>query len=333
MKKNALVALCYMVMIGLSGCQQAEEIKSSNEELRMSIEASIGKDGTVAGRTVMGDDGKSVSFANGDMIGLFVNTRSVVKWTYDKEKDKWGADGDVYWDNKVDGHDFCAFYPYKDEYDDEIALDNVPMPDLTEQDGDIDDLKILDFLVAKKTQGYNGNGIVSFSGVNAFEHVFSLIAITLQGEGDLVGSTIEEITIEGENIVTPYAYSFVSSQVVPMSDDGDNGVDELEFMTNCTLGSEGYTFYFVVNTGASLKDVDLSIRYIKGENEYVATLEGMNDDNTDKSFERGKQYSYSLKVMDGVLSISGNTIKNWEEGVTMGDIIINRQEESTTPES
>ena len=320
MKKNALVALCYMVMIGLSGCQQAEEIKSSNEELRMSIEASIGKDGTVAGRTVMEDDGKSVSFANGDMIGLFVNTRNVVQWTYDGNA--WGANGDVYWDNKVDDHVFCAFYPYNDQ----ATLDNVPMPDLTVQDGDIDDLKILDFLVAKKTQGYNGNGIVSFSGVNAFEHVFSLIAITLQGEGDLVGSTIEEITIEGENIVTPYAYSFVSSQVVPVSDDGDNGVDELEFMTNCTLGSEGYTFYFVVNTGASLKDVDLSIRYIKGENEYVATLEGMNGDNIGKTFESGKRYSYSLKVKDGVLIISGNEIKKWEEGITMDDIIINGNE-------
>ena len=86
-----------MLVIGLFGCQQAEEIRSSDEKLRMSIEASIGKDGAVAGRTVMDDEGEnkgSVSFADGDSIGVFVNTRSVVKWTYNGEA--WGTNGNVF---------------------------------------------------------------------------------------------------------------------------------------------------------------------------------------------------------------------------------------------
>jgi hypothetical protein len=317
-----------MTMIGLFGCQQAEEIKSSDEKLRMSIEASIGDDGKVAGRTSLGNDG-SVSFADNDEIGLFVKSRSVVRWIYDKDKNKWNSNGNVFWDNKVDEHKFYAFYPYVDG----ATLGNVPMPNLAEQTGEMADIDDYDFLFATKTQSYGGDGVVSFLDDNAFEHVFSLIRITLQGEGDLVGSEINEITINGEDIVAPRAYSFIDSNVVPLSE-GDEGVDNLNLiLTNLSLGLEGHTFYFVVNTGAELKDVDLKISYTKDNKNYIATLQGMNTDETEREFESGKQYSYSLKVMDGVLTVSGNTIKSWTNGVDMSDIIINREEEQPKPES
>lgn len=323
MNRNFFTAMCCVAMIGMFGCQQAEEIKSSSEELRMSIKANIGKDGTIAGRTSLGDDG-NVSFVDGDAVGLFVNTRNVVEWTYDSDGNIWEADDDIFWDNTERRHQFYAFYPYVDD----AALTNVPMPDLTEQTGDIDDLDEYDFLYATKEQKYSdgdSDGVVSFSGDSAFEHVFSLITITLQGEGDLVGSAIDEITISGEDIVTPYVFSFEGPKVVSVSDEEDNGVDDLVLsMTDCVIGSEGHTFYFVVNTGASLKDVDLSIRYIKGDEEkYIATLEGMNGDDPNAKFESGKRYSYALKVMEGVLSISGNSIKGWGNGIELDDIIIN----------
>lgn len=326
-----------MAMIGMSGCQQAEEIKSKSEELRMSIEASIGKDGAVSGRTSLGNDG-NVSFVDEDAIGLFVNTRSVVEWTYDVDDKTWEADGDIYWDNTEGEHQFYAFYPYAGD----ATLTNVPMPGLTIQTGDMDDIDEYDFLYATKVQKYsdgNPDGVVSFSGEDAFEHVFSLITITLQGEGDLLGSAIDEITISGEDIVTPYAFSFDELGVVSISDDEDdgedNGVDDLVLsLTDCVLGSEGHTFYFVVNAGASLEDVDLSIRYTKGDDEaYVATLEGMDDNDSSAKFESGKRYSYALKVMEGVLSISGNSIKGWDNGVEMDDIIINGNKAESESES
>ena len=330
MKENLFAALCCVFMIGLFGCQQAEEIKSSNEELRMSIEASIGKDGAVAGRTVTGNNG-SVSFANGDEIGLFVNNRSVVKWTYSGQT--WGSNGDVYWDNKVDNHDFCAFYPYVSG----ATLNDVPMPILTGQTGSVDGLAQYDFLYATKEQNYidgNPDGTVSFSGINAFEHAFSLISINLKGEGDLVGSTINTITISGTDIVTPYAFSFENLDAVSVSDE-PSGVNQLvASVGNVLLTSEGATFYFIVNVGTvALENVSLSIGYTKEDNKiYEATYTGMKDNNSQYThFVSGKQYSYSLKVNDGVLSISGNEINDWENGVVMNDIIINGNEVKPTP--
>lgn len=172
MKKILVAALCCMLMIGLFGCQQAEEINSSDEKLRMSIEASIGKDGTVAGRTALDADDGSVSFADGDAIGLFMDEGSLVKWTYDNGK--WGQDGaPIYWEDRG-SHNFCAFYPY----DANATLGNVLMPNLAGQMGNINELGTYDFLIATKNEAYTtNNGTVSFTGDYAFEHVLALIAV------------------------------------------------------------------------------------------------------------------------------------------------------------
>ncbi len=342
MKKNLIAALCCMLMIGLFGCQQAEEIKSSDEKLRMSIEASIGKDGVVAGRTALGSDGSSVSFVDGDAIGLFVDDGDLVKWTYDN--DKWGQDGaPIYWEDRG-SHNFYAFYPYVAN----ATLGNVSMPNLAEQTGDINELGTYDFLVATKEEAYTtNNGTVSFTGNYAFGHVFALIAVTLKGEGDLLSTNkreviLNKISIRGTNIVKHYAYSFENSEAVSISDEDENengdeegSVLEVALDNDFELTSEGVTFYFVVNTGTvDLKDVDLSIGYSSGDQEYVATLEGMEDKNQSEitTFISGNQYSYALKVTGGQIVISGNEITKWNEGIKLDDIIINGVEQQK-PES
>ena len=111
--KQLLVAICCLAM--LIGCQQAEVVENLIEEkLPITIEASIGKDGVVTGRTALGDDG-NVSFVDGDAVGLFVNTRNVVEWTYDSDGNIWEADDDIFWDNTERRHQFYAFYPYVDD--------------------------------------------------------------------------------------------------------------------------------------------------------------------------------------------------------------------------
>ena len=45
--------------------------------------------------------------------------------------------------------------------------------------------------------------------------------------------------------------------------------------------------------------------------------------NSTQEFESGVFYTYGLKVADGVLTISGNTISGWGTGQDMGDIVIN----------
>jgi hypothetical protein len=90
------------------------------------------------------------------------------------------------------------------------------------------------------------------------------------------------------------------------------------------MNSKNKTYYFVLNSGTvDLEDVTLSVKYKKvGDTEYVAKLEGLGTTEV-TSFERGKQYSYSLKIAGGALVVSGNEIAKWGEGLKLDDIVIN----------
>ena len=326
MKKEFLAAICCIVVALLTGCQQAEEIKGENEKLRMSIEASVGQNGDVAGRTALGDGG-AVSFSDDDEIGLSVNGDDFVKWTYDKDDNKWGQDegaATLYWNGKGN-HQFCAFYPFVSG----ATLDDVPMPDLTKQTGEKNKLGTFDFLTATKVQGYGTNGVVSL----AFDHQSSLVVVTLKGEGDLLSTddnvvVINKISISGTDIATSSACQFTENgSMVVLDSENEKTVDVLEvsMATDYELTAAGATFYFVVNAGTvDLEDADLSIEYISGDKTYVATLYGMGDDeNSDVAeFVSGKQYSYALKVVSGEIVVSGNSISEWSEVVKIDDVII-----------
>ena len=334
MQKNLhVVFMFYMMMALLVGCKQAEEINTENEKLRITIEASIGKDGVVTGRTALGDEG-IVSFADNDKIGLSVNEGDFVEWTYDGEENSWEQNKDVatlYWDGKG-YHTFYAFYPYVDN----ATLTNVPTPNLTKQQGKKEELGIYDFLVTTKEQEYGEYGVVSFLGDYAFEHVSALISIELKGEGDLLSTmnnkvTLSNISIVGKNIVTNYNYSFTNSEVVVPVSDEDEGIDVLNVSANnMELTEEGFTYYFVVNAETvNLEDVDLIIEYKSGNKDYIATLYGMHQEGSEiTNFFAGKQYSYALKVTGGEIIVSGNEIDEWDEVINLDDIIINGVEQS-----
>lgn len=302
---------CCMAM--LVGCQQAEEIKSKGEELQMKVEASIGRTVSVAGRYA-GDAPNDVEFTGGDEIGLSVNGGSFVKWTT-ADGSNWTQDGDaIHWNNKTDSHEFCAFYPYVAS----ATLSGVPMPDLTTQEGKMSDLGKYDFLTASMDAAYEDNGVVELE----FAHELALITIKLKDEGDLMSSTIDKITIEGDDILTPSNYSFSELDVSLASDEAE-GVHSLVVVLDEVFPSGGKTCYFVVNPQTvALSEVSLTIEYQdKNGKKHVAALEGLGQ--SDAKFESGKEYSYSLKVQSGSLVVSGNKINNWGVGVNMDDIVIN----------
>lgn len=318
-RKVSFAAICCMVM--LAGCQQAEEVMSLNEELVMSIEASIGKI-NVASR-YLGDTPNEVEFATGDKIGLSVGEGEFVEWTFDGAS--WNPEtARVNWNNKDDKHSFTAFYPYMEG----ASKEGVSMPDLSGQNGTMSSVATRDFLVATKTQTYGTNGVVSFTGDYAFKHVSSLVVVTLKNEGELASATITGISIKGTDILSPSTYSFAETKEtskVSVSADASKKIDLLEVLSTTELPLSCKTYYFVLNSGTvDLKDVILSVKYKKtGENtEYIAKLEGLGTSNV-TSFEGGKQYCYSLKVADGVLVVSGNTIEDWGNGLSLEDIVIN----------
>lgn len=322
MKKNFLAAMCCMFLV--TGCLQTEEIGGENEKLRMYVEASVGRDGAVAGRTVLGDGG-AISFSDCDEISLSVNGDSFVKWIYDEDDNDWNPEGGtLYWNGKGN-HQFCAFYPFVSD----ATLTNVPMPYLTGQTGEKDCLGTYDFLTATKEQGYGTNGVVTLT----FNHQSSLVVVTLKGEGDLLSTVdnevvINKISIFGTDIATPSTCQFTDEGPVVVLESGDGkAVNALEvpMTANYKLPTAGATYYLVVNSGTvDLEDADLSIEYTSGGKIYVATLYGMSDDADSEitKFVSGKQYSYALKVMSGEIVVSGNEISEWDEVIKIDDVII-----------
>lgn len=199
------------------------------------------------------------------------------------------------------------------------------MPSLSGQDGTMATIATKDFLAITKSESYvTNNGVVSFTEDYSFKHVSALVKITLKGEGDLLNTTINNITLKGDDIISTSTYKFLETgnpigKVTVAQGTGD----EISITpSNCTITTEGKVFYFVVNAGtATLDNVSLTIKYTSGENNYTATLAQLGA--SDKEFVSGVMHKYGLKVADGILSISGNTISGWGDGQDMGDIVIN----------
>ena len=317
MKRNVLSAFCCMAL--LAGCQQANEIEELGNELPMSVEASIVK--TMGSRyAVIDEDPNQLSFADGNAIGMAVEGEEFVEWTLNGST--WTPTGDcVYWPDKNTAYKFNAFYPFADVTDE----GGIKMPSLSGQDGTMATIATKDFLAITKSESYvTNNGVVSFTEDYSFKHVSALVKITLKGEGDLLNTTINNITLKGDDIISTSTYKFLETgnpigKVTVAQGTGD----EISITpSNCTITTEGKVFYFVVNAGtATLDNVSLTIKYTSGENNYTATLAQLGA--SDKKFVSGVMHKYGLKVADGILSISGNTISGWGDGQDMGDIVIN----------
>lgn len=303
----------------LAGCQQADEIEELGDKLPMSVEASIVK--TMGSRyAVQNEDPNQLSFAEGNAIGVAVEGEEFVEWTLNGST--WTPTGDcVYWPDKNTAYKFNAFYPFADVTDE----GGIKMPSLSGQDGTMATIATKDFLAITKSESYvTNNGVVSFTEDYSFKHVSALVKMTLKGEGDLLNATINNITLKGDDIISTSTYKFSKTgdpigKVTVAQGTGD----EISITpSNCTITTEGKVFYFVVNAGtATLDNVSLTIKYTSGENNYTATLAQLGA--SDKKFVSGVMHKYGLKVADGILSISGNTISGWGDGQDMGDIVIN----------
>ena len=321
MKRELIITACFAVLF-FTACQQ-EDVDDAFEKLPVFIEANIGdSSGEPVGRYV-GNEPNEAAFASGDAIGLMVNEGSFVKWTCDGSK--WSPTGNaVYWKDKVSDHQFYAFYPYDHKVG--MSLTNVPMPNLSGQDGSMAEVAKRDFLVTTKTQAYGSNGVVSFTKTNGapFTHVSSLVQIVIKGNGDLKNATITGITIEGNDITTPSSYSFVNDKVTMDSEKVSDKMVASELERE--MDSKDQSFYFILNAGTvSSSEIVLTIAYTSASKKYKAKLQGLG--NSTENFSRGKQYSYTLKISDGVLAMTGNEIKEWETGNNVGEIVINGEEQ------
>lgn len=320
--KKTITIMAYGLMALLTGCQESEGVEEEGEKLPMSIEARINESGG-ASRSVE-KPGKS-EFSSNDAIGLFVNEQAVAKWTRN-ESNSWSTTPAAYWPDKTKSHNFYAFYPYVAN----ASKSSVPMPDLTKQTGKAEDLATYDFLVATATQAYSTNsGVVSFTGNNAFHHVSSLIILKIDGSGDLSSSTINGISLTGTDIVTSSTYSFDNSSAPVSVAEGDKKNTLAVTGLNGTMSSTGLTYYFILNPNTVTRSaVDLVLDYTTGSDTYKAKKTGLGSESS--HYEGGKRYDYTLKITDGVLSISGGDIADWTSGGNMEDIVINGEKQDTS---
>lgn len=223
----------------LAGCQQAGEIEELGNELPMSVEASIVK--TMGSRyAVIDEDPNQLSFANGNAIGMAVEGEEFVEWTLNGST--WTPTGDcVYWPDKNTAYKFNAFYPFADVTDE----GGIKMPSLSGQDGTMATIATKDFLAITKSESYvTNNGVVSFTEDYSFKHVSALVKITLKGEGDLLNTTINNITLKGDDIISTSTYKFLETgnpigKVTVAQGTGD----EISITpSNCTITTEGKVF-------------------------------------------------------------------------------------------
>ena len=155
--------------------------------------------------------------------------------------------------------------------------------------------------------------------------------VTLKGEGELASATINKISINGANLFTPSDYVKIDGGFT-VDIDETKQQDLLELSLSHQMESKNKTYYFIINSGTvSLSAVTLSISYTTNQESYIAKLNGLGTSEV-TTFEKGKKYSYSLKVAGGELVISGNEIQDWGEGLNLGDIVINGIEQGESNE-
>lgn len=293
----------------LSAC--SNDTLSLNEDLpvKLFIEVGSNQNQQQKSRTVTDADGH-VTFSTNDKVGMFIqNQENPVLWTYDGAS--WNPEKTIVWENRADDFDFQAYYPCEETA--QVTRTSVPMPDLSVQTGDIDDIGTKDFLVGKCTTSYSDyNGVVSFSGTNAFKHVYSLLHINIVNEETAQSFSMNECSFSGEGIVTPHVYSFDSASEGMKK----SGEDEKSILKIADLSSLSESAITVLLNPVSLETpLGFTLNYTNGEKEYEASV------NIGNNFAAGSFSKITLRLVDGKLTMTGNEVEDWNV-ITLDEIVV-----------
>ena len=303
----------------LGACQSQEELNEGNQEgsATMYLEAAIAS-GTVTSRTTTNEQGIS-SFQLADRIGLFQpDVDEASCWEF--EESGWSTDTEINWENKVEDFHFCAFYPYKEG----VTRSAVPMPDLTVQTGELASIGTFDFLVGHCTMAYtDAAGIVSFTGENAFRHVYAMLKVVVNKNDAEDKLIIHQVSYEGQDIVTAQTYSFGGSIAEDRLILGSPSASILTLTPETSVSGENHTFVILINPVTLSSSLKLSLDYTRNGIRYSASTEDLVPE-----FTGGKLYTYTVRLKKENILIEGNSIGNWESQVG-DDIWI---DENHTPE-
>lgn len=293
----------------LSAC--SNDTLSLNEDLpvKLFIEVGSNQNQQQKSRTVTDADGH-VTFSTNDKVGMFIqNQENPVLWTYDGAS--WNPEKTIVWENLADDFDFQAYYPCEETA--QVTRTSVPMPDLSVQTGKLGDIGSKDFLVGKCTTSYSdNNGVVSFSGTNAFKHVYSLLHINIVNEETAQSFSMNECSFSGEGIVTPHVYSFDSASE-GMNKSGEGEISTLKIADLSSLSESAITV--LLNPVTLTTPLSFTLNYTNGGKDYEASV------NIGSNFAAGTFSKITLKFVDGKLTMTGNEVEDWNV-ITLDEIVI-----------
>lgn len=290
----------------LAACQQeqiSEQGTVENTEIR--IQASISN--LPESRTSTQTTGK-ITFDPNDKIGFFMPEASTpTLFTYNTSQ--WESETTLAWPNLTDLFTFCAFYPYHES----ATRNNIPMPDLTTQSGELTELGAYDFLSTSTTCKFStAGGVVSFTGDHAFRHAYSLLLITLT-DSEEATTLLKSASITGEGRFTHYAYRFTEEGTGEMFKPEGNE-DKNEWNATYDEGKEitdetGIQLAVLLNPSDTEIPLDFNISYTR---EGVAFTAGTSL--ISHTFTGGYNYKYQIHVSDGELIVEGYEISQWDDG-------------------
>lgn len=307
--------LCIALSMAMASCQQEQMPEQGTvENTGIRIQASISDNQT--SRTATQATGET-TFETNDQIGFFMpEASSPTLFTYNTSQ--WESETRLDWPDLTNDFTFCAFYPYKES----ATRENIPMPDLTTQMGELTDIGNYDFLAATKTCKFSTTGgIVSFTDADAFKHVYSLLLITLTDSEDAT-TLLQSASISGAGCFTNYAYRF-TEEGTGETFKPEGNEEKNEWTATYETGKE-----IADGTGIQLavllnpSDIEIPLAFNIGY-----TREGVNftagTNSISHAFTEGYSYKYQIRISDGELIVEGYEISQWAEGeVENGNITV-----------
>lgn len=312
MKKTLVKWSCLAIGV-LASCQQRDLSEGvSSDSLALNLQASVA--GEIISRTTTQQDGHT-TFVQGDKIGFFMpEGDDAILWTLGESV--WQPDTPLFWPDQKNNYDFCAFYPYAEG----AQRANVPMPDLSEQDGTLENIGKWDFLVANKTCNYQTNsGKVSFTDESAFKHTCSLVLVTLVKNEKDAETTLKTAGFEGKGIVSKYIYNFTEGKMQPVAESPEGNKLLLDMEPEGVAITEGgYEIAVLLNPTSEDGTLKFSISYERDGFAYEAYTEAMKG-----HLVGGKCYKYKVKIEKESLIIEGSDISDWQTDGETEDITVN----------
>ena len=288
----------------LAACEQQDLPGGENQSNSLNIEAEISANASRTSRTATNTKGV-VTFAEGDGIGFYMPaSEQSAEWTF--TGGDWSSVSSFVWPDILNVYNFCAYYPFAQSE----PRTEIEMPDLTRQDGTWENLKTYDFLAARCATNYKQhNGIVSFTGDEAFKHVYALVSVTLKGNNDTKGATLTSLTLQSNNLVTNHTYHFgETAKGDGMSVKGEEKNEFTLDNLSASISTEGHNIVLIVNPVESANTVALTVKYTRDDKNYTVSTKIAG-----QTIQAGSLNNLTVRIKKSGLIVEGNTIQDWNE--------------------